>query len=319
MIRKIRKIRKRMAKVQKRTYGLRVRSGRSAQFNHLRNSEYSRKISSHLDPGFEQSLFLASLENLSDIGNPVRFNNFAYCMREIISIILAKYSDDEDIKRCAWYKKPQDTEVTRKQRVIYAICGGMTLDYVKNEILEVGDSNENILDETLKVFSKKFSELSKYTHVRSDSTFNINATLCETLSKEVLKLASDIVSLVEQCRSEIQHRVNEQVNEAVAQESLETTLDGLDILSTHGHVNDVEVSGFEVIAIDSEWVRVKGEGNACCTLVWGSGSDFGRGDGATLDQDFQLDFVAHVSINNFDDVQIFEGDIDIDNREWFGE
>ncbi len=102
VITKIKKIRKRMAKVQNRTYGVRTRSGRSTMFNHLLNDEYSQSILSHLGAGFEQNLFLASLENLSDKGNPVRFNNFAYCMREIIGIILAKYSDDEQIQECSW-------------------------------------------------------------------------------------------------------------------------------------------------------------------------------------------------------------------------
>ncbi|MCG9629036.1 hypothetical protein L1D34_30035 [Vibrio mediterranei] len=319
MITKIKKTRKRMAKVQQRTYGVRVRSGRSTLYNHLINDDNSQKILSHLGVGFEQNLFLASLENLSDKGNPVRFNNFAYCMREIISIILAKYSDDDEIQRCAWFVPPSDTTVTRKQRVIYSICGGLELEYVKREVLQIEEDEENILDQTLKVFGKKFGELSKYTHVRSDSSFNISNDLCEKLSKEVLKLTSDIVRLVEQCRSEIQNLVREQISETVTQEALTTTLEGLDILSSHGHVNDVEISEFSVDDIDSQWLKIKGTGYAYCTLVWGSGSDFRNDNGATMDEDFPLNFTAHIPLGNFNDVQIFEGDIDVDNREWFGE
>ncbi len=102
-------------------------------------------------------------------------------MREIISIILAKYSDDDEIQRCAWFVPPSDTTVTRKQRVIYSICGGLELEYVKREILQIEEGEENILDQTLKVFGKKFGELNKYTHVRSDSSFNISNDHCEKL------------------------------------------------------------------------------------------------------------------------------------------
>lgn len=319
MITKIKKIRKRMAKVQNRTYGVRTRSGRSTMFNHLLKDEYSQSILSHLGSGFEQNLFLASLENLSDKGNPVRFNNFAYCMREIIGIILAKYSDDEQIQECSWFIPPSDTKVTRLQRVTYAICGGLELDFVKHEVLQIEEGEENILDDTLRVFSKKFNELSKYTHVRSDKTFNISNDLCEKLSREVLKLTSDIVRLVEQCRTEIQDLVRDKISEAVTQEALSTTLDGLDILSSHGHVNEVEVSELSVVDINSRWLVINGQGYAYCTLVWGSRSDFRNDNGAARDEDFPLNFVAHIPLGNFDDVQIFEGDIDVDNRGWFGD
>lgn len=319
VITKIKKTRKRMAKVQQRTYGVRVRTGRITLYNHLINDGNSQKILSHLSTGFEQNLFLASLKNLSDKGNPVRFNNFAYCMREIISIILAKYSDDNEIQKCVWFESPSDTKVTRKQRVIYSICGGLELEYVKREVLQIEEDEENILDQTLKVFGEKFGELSKYTHVRSDSSFNISNELCEKLSKEVLKLTSDIVRLVEECRSEIQNLVREKISETVTQEALTTTLEGLDILSSHGHVNGVEVSEFSVDDIESRWLKVKGTGYAYCTLVWRSGSDFRNDNGAAMDEDFPLNFTAHIPLGNFNDVQIFEGDIDVDNSGWFGE
>ncbi|QJY41270.1 hypothetical protein HND97_16355 [Vibrio cholerae] len=72
-----------------------------------------------------------------------------------------------------------------------------------------------------------------------------------------MKLTSDIVRLVEQCRSEIQNLVLEQIIETVTQEALTTTQEGLDILSSHGHVNDVEVLEFSVDDIDSQWLKIK--------------------------------------------------------------
>lgn len=45
----------------------------------------------------------------------------------------------------------------------------------------IEEEDENIFDETLKIFSKKFNELNKYTHVRSDNTFNISNDLEEII------------------------------------------------------------------------------------------------------------------------------------------
>ncbi|MFS7358097.1 hypothetical protein AB6896_04425 [Rahnella inusitata] len=317
MIVKIKKIRKRMAKVQKRSYNVRFRNSRSMLFKHLCDHDYSQKILTHLAGGIEKELFIASLKNLSDKGNPLRFNNFAYCMREIIGIILDKYSDDVDIKRCQWFIQADDTDVTRVQRVTYAICGGMSRDYVKENILENEDDEENLLDKTLKSFNKKFRILSVYTHVRAEKNFNISNVLCEKLTLDVLKITNDIVSLIEDCRKEIQSKVYEKISNAVIDESLQSTLDGLDILSTHGYVEYVNISEYEVSTITSQHIIIDGSGNASCTLEWGSGSDFRNDNGATMNEEFPLKFRAHISVNNLDDVSIFEGDIDINNESWF--
>lgn len=315
------KTRKRMAKVQKRTYAVRAKNSRSMLFNNLCASPFTQKILEHLDEGFEQKLFIASLRNLSDKGNPLRFNNFAYCMREIIGIILDKYSEDDDIKQCSWFVQPDDTDVTRVQRITYAICGGMTCDYVKEHVLENvdedEDEDENLLDETLKTFNKKFKTLSKYTHVRSEKNFDISNALCEKLSLEVLKLTSDIVTLVENCRSEIHSKIYERINNAVVDQSVQSTLDGLDILSSHGYVEYVNVNEYEVSSITSSYIIITGSGEASCVLEWGSNSDFRHGDGSTTTDEFPLLFKAHISLNDLDDINIFDGDIDIDNSSWF--
>lgn len=317
MIVKIKKIRKRMAKVQKRSYNIRCRNSRSMLFSHLCTHAYSQKILTHLDSGIEKDLFIASLRNLSDKGNPLRFNNFAYCMREIIGIILDKYSDDTDIKQCQWFIQAEDTDVTRVQRVTYAIYGGMSRAYVKDNILEIEDDEENVLDETLKSFNKKFRTLSIYTHVRAEKNFNISNVLCEKLSLDVLKITNDIVSLIENCRKEIQSKVYEKIGNTVINESIQSTLEGLDILSTHGYVEYANINEYEVSTITSQYIIIDGSGDVSCTLEWGSGSDFRNGNGATMSEEFPLNFRAHICVNNLDDISIFEGDIDINNESWF--
>jgi hypothetical protein len=309
-----------MSKVQRRSYGSKTtkdKSTRSTLYKHLIADVYAEKILSHLDVGFEKNLFLASLRNLSDHGNPVRFNNFAYCMREIISIILAKYSSDDDIKNCCWYEQPSDTEVTRVQRVTYAICGGMDVEYVKNSILEIEEDEEDILSETLSSFNKKFRDLNKFTHVRSAKHFDISDIKCEELSKAVLKLTSDIVSLIDECRREIKWKIDEQISDTVVDTSVQTTMDGLDILSSHGMVNYIDLDEYSVNNITSQSIEVVGSGTAYCILEWGSGSDMRRGDGASIETDFPYSFKAFVSLSNLDDIVIPENHMDIDNSSWF--
>ncbi|KPM90516.1 hypothetical protein HJ131_05130 [Vibrio parahaemolyticus] len=317
MINYIKQKRKRMAKVQKRTYAVIPQSKRTAIYKHLKADLCSDKILSHLDAGFEKSLFLASLRNLSDHGNPLRLNNFAYCMREVIGLILSKYSSDEDIKRCRWFVQDPNTDVTRVQRVVYAICGGMSPEYVRETILEVEEEEDDLLAETLKSFSKKFNALSKYTHVRSDKYFNASEKDCEEQSKNILVLTSDILTLIEDCRNEILWKIEEHLNKAVINASIERTMEGLDILSSHGMVNYLELEDYSVEKITSQSIEINGGGTAYCTLEWGSRSDWRNGDGASLDTDFPFNFKAFAAIANFEDIDIPENHIDIDNRSWY--
>ena len=237
-------------------------------------------------------------------------------MREIIGIILAKYSSDEDIKICSWYLKPQDTEVTRLQRVVYAVCGGMEVDYVRSTILEIEEDEVDVLSETLSGFSKKFNQLSKFTHVRSSKNFNISDEKCEELSKAVLKLTSDILSLIDDCRKEIQWKIDEQVSDTVIDTSVQSTMDGLDILSTHGMVNYIDLDEYSVSGITSQSIEIVGRGTAYCILEWGSRSDMRNGDGTSIETDFPYSFKAHVSLSNLDDIVIPENHMDIDNSSW---
>lgn len=306
-----------MAKVQKRTYAVIPQSKRTAIYKHLVAHSCSNKILSHLDVGFEKNLFLASLRNLSDHGNPLRLNNFAYCMREVIGMILSKYSSDEDIKRCQWFVQDPNTDVTRVQRVIYAICGGMTPEYVRVTILEEEEEEDDLLSETLKGFTKKFNALSKYTHVRSDKHFNASEKDCEEQSKIILMLTSDILTLIDDCRSDILWKIEDHLSDAVINASIERTMEGLDILSSHGMVNHLELEEYSVERITSQSIEIKGEGTACCTLEWGSKSDWRNDNGASLDTDFPFEFIALVSISNFEDIDIPENYIDIDNSSWY--
>lgn len=58
------------------------------------------KIKSILNGEFEASLFEASLVSLSDKGNKLRLNNFAYSIRELSRHFLKSLSPEGNIKNC---------------------------------------------------------------------------------------------------------------------------------------------------------------------------------------------------------------------------
>ncbi|MFT5674306.1 MAG: hypothetical protein ACI808_000221 [Paraglaciecola sp.] len=97
MFKQIKRKKKGMAKIQRRSYSVRHESGRSRLYNHLIASVHAEIIMPHLDVGFERNLFLAALRNLSDEENQVCCDDFSCGMKKVISVISAKHSSDNDI------------------------------------------------------------------------------------------------------------------------------------------------------------------------------------------------------------------------------
>jgi hypothetical protein len=313
--------RKKMAKVQQR----KLQNGfkepkfhRTAIYKHLMQNPDSIKISEHLLLGFEKNLFLASLNNLSDKGNPLRFNNFAYCMREIITLILARYSSDDDILKCCWYKNETDKEngVTRAQRVKYSIQGGFN-DLRVFEILELDeDDDKDFITDTLKSFTKLFRELNEHTHLR-EKRFNIGDELCESLAFQVLGVMKKILMLIEDLRVQIKSYIEREIDDALISEIVTTTFNELDILSTHTMVDDSELDHFYVETISSEYVEVKGHGTVYCDLQYGSGSDMRNGIGASISQSFPYNFTIHAKLNDLHNLELGGAGIEVDTDSWY--
>lgn len=53
---------------------------------------------------FELDLYEAAVHNLSDLSNKLRFNNFAYAMRELSRHVLHRLAPSEGVLKCSWYK-----------------------------------------------------------------------------------------------------------------------------------------------------------------------------------------------------------------------
>ncbi|POY36268.1 hypothetical protein C3K47_10965 [Solitalea longa] len=73
------------------------------------------------------------MDNLLDKGNKLRFNNFAYGIRELSRHILHNLSPDKEVINCVWYKNDSKKpgQLTRAERVKYAIQKGLPDKFVE--------------------------------------------------------------------------------------------------------------------------------------------------------------------------------------------
>ena len=273
------------------------------------DSNEQQAISSRL-VGFEKRLFNAAMQNLADRNNPLRFNNFAYACRELIRHVLERLAPAEKVKRCDWYRVEWDKgdQVTRRQRVYYAVQGGLTDVYVENELrIDIDNTHRRLRD--------ALEALSKYTHV-NEQTFDLSQELVDSKASETLGSLLELLELIEELRREIASTLQERVDEASVEAAISETLLEIDELASHHSVESIDVEEIEVVKIDDAFVYFKTIGTIHVELQWGSNSDVRNDMGAVGSMDFPFECVLEAPVDDPASVSTEEGAFSVDTSKW---
>jgi hypothetical protein len=268
------------------------------------------RIRKHLASDFERELFNGAMTSLGDVGNPLRFNNFAYATRELVRHILRRLAPDVSVVQCSWYKNEMtDKEgVTRRQRVYYAVQGGLSDHYVGKELeLDIKD-----LHQTLR---SAIDSLSKYTHVEPSSIALIDAEVTTKVDC-VLDAVAALFDTIEHCRKALTDALVEHLDRAVVDEALSETIQAIDELSTHHFIDEVYTDEVSVLSIDHERIHFMAEGTIAYELQWGSNSDAKNGDALIVPQTFPFRCELQSPVDEPSDIAAVEESFGVDNSSW---
>lgn len=264
------------------------------------------RIRPHLKGAFEHRLFDAALHSLADQAHPLRFNNFAYSIRELVRHVLARLAPDDLVRRCPWVRpegqKPE--QVTRRQRGSYAIHGGLQPQYVV-------DTLDIELNEPLQVLVGALNTLSKHTHIEPD-TFDLEAAQVTRLSDETLAALAELFATTQACRDAVCRALWDHIGRQLVERTLAETIVDIDILATHHMVEGIDLGEVEICTIDHALVHFRATGTLECELQWGSGDD-----GATLGESFPFECKLSSPVTAPEQVQIQEGSLRVDTSSWF--
>jgi hypothetical protein len=270
-----------------------------------------KKIESKLTEGFERRLLQAAFRNLEDSTNPLCFNNFAYAIRELIRHILSRNAPDDEVRSCSWYVNETEKNggITRKQRVFYAVQGGLSdvyvVDVLSLDIMKVHRTLRDALD-----------NLSKYTHVE-ESTFAIDVAHINRFVDETLNAIILFFSAIEENQNMLVSALWEQIDNSVINAALSETIQVIDELSTHHSIEEVDTNEIVITCINSHVIIFKAQGTIYCELQWGSNSDLHRGDGAIIEESFPFECELWSSVDDPQSVQVDEASICVDTSSWF--
>jgi hypothetical protein len=263
----------------------------------------------NLPTRFEKDLFRAAIENITRSNSPVRFNNFAYVIRELTRHVLKRLAPDENILKSQWYKNelPIENGITRPQRIYYAIHGGLEPSYV-----------QEVLGFDIPDFKKRFIEiidrLSKYTHIETE-TFGLNDENTFAYANQTLEVFLELFSFITETKESLSEALYEHVDQALFDAVLEETFSEIDILATHHHLQNVHIEPLDVLDIDHEFIYFKASGSIWYEMQWGSNSDLKQGDGMLFDEFFPYKCQIHASVRNLKDIKVDMSSIEIDTSE----
>ncbi|MEO6669996.1 MAG: hypothetical protein ABIN36_11000 [Ferruginibacter sp.] len=273
------------------------------------------KIKKILTSQFETDLFEASIASLQDKNNKLRYNNFAYSIRELSRHFLHSLSPESNIKRCSWYKtETTDDKPTRAQRIKYAIQGG-----IRDEILEEWGFDIDELKEKITSIKKAIDSLSKYTHINAD-VFNLNDEDIEKNSFAVLTAFKIFVETIDNYKEQLKQFLDGHIEEHMITSVVSNFFENVDRLAPHHSLNYSEVSAYHISEINDQEIIVDVSGHLHVTLEYGSNKERREGDGLDLEESFPFDTKIKYEIEeDFPSSNYEIEDYDVDTSEWYGD
>ena len=286
------------------------------------------KIKKILTSQFETDLFEASLASLKDNNNKLRYNNFAYSIRELSRHFLYSLSPEENVKKCSWYKiekssikqctyckKPDiDEKPTRTQRIKYAIQGGISDEILEKLGFEIADLND-----TVKLIKSTIDSLSKFTHINAD-VFDLKDKDVEKNSIEVLSAFKVFVETIDDYREQLKSFLDGHIEEHMIDSVISNFFGNVDRLAPHHSLNYSEVSDYHISEINDQEIVVTVSGSLHVTLEYGSRQERREGDGLDLEESFPFETKVRYEIDeDFPSDRYEIDDYDVDTSDWYGD
>jgi hypothetical protein len=245
---------------------------------------------------------------LADNLNPLRFNFFSTAVRILFEHLMGKLAPIDQVKQSAWFVAgKEDGNPTRRQRIAFAIQGGLADSFVEDQLnVAVHPLRKKLIDAV--------DELSKHVHGREETIISGVEEQDGEAHKAIDALQSFLATYHE-CRMAIVDPIQEQIDDAAIDALISDTIQEVDELASHHSVDEVYVDNVS-IDIGPAHVIYRVTGTVSVTLQWGSNSDVRRGDGAEIEQSFLFWCNIEVPLNDPWDLSLGGTVYGVDTSKW---
>lgn len=273
----------------------------------LLNHDFIKQFESLLATDFERELFKAALRNYCSHGNPLRFHNFAFSMRELVLHIIDRKAPDSKVKAASWYEPESDKfAVTRRQKLKYCAQGFLSDGYLSDCALD--DLNQSIKD-----YLKEFNFFNKYTHITEKHFKACPKKFYEDM-KYLVERSAEVVEELDSLENLVLDSVPESLQEKLFLEVINSFPDELSILASNVIVEQVSPEELEVEYLEENGITVSVSGTVYVTQEYGKGEDF-----TEIGGDYPFSISIGMSAASPEDIEINPNEFKVDTSSWFGE
>lgn len=274
-----------------------------------------KKIESLLKSDFENQLFEASLNNLKDLSNKLRYHNFCYSIRELSRHFLHSLSPNDLVFNCGWFKEETDNGLpSRGQRIKYSIQGGIA----DETLISLGFDIDS-LKETIKEIKSIIDSLSRYTHINPEN-FELTDLEINSNSKKVLETFELLVQTINKYREDLKEFLDGVIEENMIDSIISNSYQNVDMLAPHFSIDYGEVDGYYIAEITDTEVVVVVNGYLHVTLEYGSRNDRKNDDGLDLDESFPFETkIRYLIEDDFPSTSFDVDEFDVDTSSWYGD
>ncbi|WP_063669781.1 hypothetical protein [Aliivibrio fischeri] len=271
----------------------------------LQSLDFIQEFSAILDTPFEKELLKASLRNYSAHGNPIRFHNFAFTMRELVLHVFERRAPKKKVKAACWYERESEKlEVTRRQQIKYCAQKGIADEYLDEYVLE--ELNERISD-----YLKEFNFFNKYTHI-TEKHFNACPKKFFADAKYIVQRSHESLSELDDFEDLIKQSLYDRVYDCVVETAISSTPDEVSILSANSIVDSTDVEDVTITKFDNEKVYLEVTGTVYVTQEYGGKHDYFSME---CDYPFTLEMAAKISDPN--DIEVLSNELKVDTSSWY--
>ena len=263
------------------------------------------QLYSYLENDFEKEIYTAALRNYCSMGNPIRFNNFSFIIRELLTKVVDRLAPTEDVKKARWYSKEnEDYEVTRKQQLKFC-AQGYFIDSVLPEWIE------EEVDEFIKAYVKLYRKLNQYTHI-SEKYKGLSPQKSFSFLKDLVVTFSSILSTLSDIKSHIIEEIESEVHHIVFGKLMFESHEALIELSGQTIVEVINIERYWLSRVEPDCIIFEGEGYVECELNYGP-----KHDDVSMNRDVPFSFYLVSSIEKLTDLDFYEQGIYLDTSSFY--
>lgn len=275
------------------------------KLKHLLQHDFIKDFEGLLVTDFEKTLFVASLRNYCSHGNPLRFHNFAFSMRELVLRIIDRRAPDSKVKSATWYSRESDRfEITRRQKLKYCAQGMLSDAYLDTVLLD--DLNQSIKD-----YLKEFNFFNKYTHI-TEKHLNACPKQFYADMKYIIQRSREVIEEIDSMENLVVNSIPDTLQDHLFDYVINNFPSELDILAHNVTVESVSPEELVVTYLEENGITVAVSGTVYVTQEYGRGEDF-----TELSENYPFSVSIDLTVEDPTDITIDQHDFEIDTSSWF--